>query len=135
MILSIGKNDDFSFNSILESDTKYLFSFEFDICYDCLEDEEIIKAGQAKDEEKFIHAYNLYEEKNGIPDKIIKVLDMNSTICGWPHVVIQTIKPMTVKEYARYLDEVYGYGSGTGPNASAIDQLKEEGITVVKICK
>ena len=134
MILSIGKNDDFSFNSILESDTKYLFSFEFDICYDCLDDEEIIKAGQAKDEEKFIDAYNLYEEKNGIPDKIIKVLDMNSTSCGWPQVVIQTTKPMTVKEYARYLDEVYGYGSGTGPNVSAIDKLKDEGITVVKIC-
>ena len=134
MILSIGKNDDFSFNNILESNTKYLFSFEFDVCYDGLEDEAVTKAGQANNEEAFINAYNAYEEKNGIPDKIVKVLDMTGPGGGWPDVIIQTTKPMTVKEYARYLDEVYGYGSGAGPNSTAIDMLRDEGITVVKIC-
>lgn len=135
MILSIGKNDDFSFNNILESNTKYLFSFEFDLCYDSLEDDAITKAGQANDEEAFINAYNAYEEKNGIPDKIVKVLDMVGPGGGWPNVIIQTTKPMTVKEYARYLDEVYGYGNSAGPSGNAIDALKEDGIDVVKICE
>lgn len=135
MILSIGKNDDFSFNNILESNTKYLFSFEFDLCYDSLEDEAINEAGQANNEEAFITAYNAYEEKNGIPDKIVKVLDMVGPGGGWPNVIIQTTKPMTVKEYARYLDEVYSYGSSAGPSGNAIDVLKEDGIDVVKICE
>lgn len=135
MILSIGKNDDFSFNNILESNTKYLFSFEFDLCYDSLEDDAITKAGQANDEEAFINAYNAYEEKNGIPDKIVKVLDMVGPGGGWPNVIIQTTRPMTVKEYARYLDEVYGYGNSAGPSGNAIDALKEDGIDVVKICE
>lgn len=135
MILSIGKNDDFSFNNILESNTKYLFSFEFDLCYDSLEDDTITKAGQANDEEAFINAYNAYEEKNGIPDKIVKVLDMVGPGGGWPNVIIQTTRPMTVKEYARYLDEVYGYGNSAGPSGDAIDALKEDGINVVKICE
>ncbi len=134
MILSIGKNDDFSFNNILESNKKYLFSFEFDICYDGLEDEAISQAGQANDEDKFVAAYNAYEERNGIPDKIVKVLDMTGPGGGWPNVVIQTTKPMTVREYAKYLDEVYGYGSGAGPDGTAIDMLQNEGINVVKFC-
>lgn len=135
MILSIGENNDFSFNSILESNTKYLFSFEFDLCYDGLDDEAVVNAGQANDEDKFVEAFNAYEEKNGIPDKIVKVLDMVGPGGGWPNVIIQTTKPMTVKEYADYLDEVYAYGGGSGPNGSAIDMLKEYGINVVKICE
>ena len=135
MILSIGENNDFSFNSILESKTEYLFSFEFDLCYDALEDESILEAGQANEEDKFVEAFNAYEEKNGIPDKIVKVLDMVGQGGGWPNGIIQTTKPMTVKEYVDYLDEVYDYGGGAGPNGSAIDMLKEYGINVVKICE
>ncbi len=134
MILSIGVNNDFSFNNILESPTKYLFSFEYDICYDGFEDETLIKAGQTNDEDAFVEAYNNYEEKNGIPDKIVKVLDMVGPGGGWPNVIIQTTKPMTVKEYADYLDEVYAYGGGAGPSGSAVDVLRDEGINVVKIC-
>ena len=134
MILSIGENKDFSFNNILESQTKYLFSFEYDLCYDGIDDEAVINAGRANDEDKFVAAYNAYEEKNGIPDKIVKVLDMVGPGGGWPDVIIQTTNPMTVKEYARFLDEVYAYGSGAGPNGSAVDVLKDEGINVVKIC-
>lgn len=135
MILSIGENNDFSFNNILESKTKYIFSFEFDICYDGLDDEAVIKAGRANDEQAFVETYNAYEEKNGIPDKIVKVLDMVGPGGGWPNVIIQTTKPMTVKEYADYLDEVYCYGSSAGPSGTAIDTLKEYGINVVKICE
>lgn len=134
MILSIGVNNDFSFNNILESQTKYLFSFEYDLCYDAFEDEAVIKAGQANDETAFVDAFNAYEEKNGIPDKIVRVLDMVGPGGGWPNVVIQTTKPMTVKEYADYLDEVYSYGGAAGPSGSAVDVLRDEGINVVKIC-
>lgn len=135
MILSIGENNDFSFNNILESKTKYLFSFEFDLCYDAFEDDAILEAGQSNNEDKFVEAFNAYEEKNGIPDKIVKVLDMVGPGGGWPNVIIQTTKPMTVKEYADYLDEVYGYGNSAGPSGNAIDALKEDGINVVKICE
>lgn len=134
MMLSIGENKDFSFNNILESQTKYLFSFEYDLCYDAFEDDAVIKAGQANDETAFVEAFNAYEEKNGIPDKIVKVLDMVGPGGGWPNVIIQTTKPMTVKEYADYLDEVYAYGGGAGPSGSAVDILRDEGINVVKIC-
>jgi hypothetical protein len=134
MILSIGENIGFSFNNILESNTKYLFCFEYDLCYDGLDDEAVINAGQANDEDKFIETFNTYKEKNGIPDKIVKVLNMTSPDSGWPNVIIQTTKPMTVKEYADYLDKVYAYGGAAGPNRSAIDMLREYGINVVKIC-
>lgn len=133
-MLSIGENKDFSFNNILESQTKYLFSFEYDLCYDAFEDDAVIKAGQANDETAFVEAFNAYEEKNGIPDKIVKVLDMVGPGGGWPNVIIQTTKPMTVKEYADYLDEIYAYGGGAGPSGSAVDILRDEGINVVKIC-
>lgn len=134
MILSIGENKDFSFNNILESQTKYLFSFEYDLCYDAFEDDAVINAGQANDETAFVEAFNAYEEKNGIPDKIVRVLDMVGPGGGWPNVIIQTTKPMTVKEYADYLDEVYAYGGSAGPSGSAVDVLRDEGINVVKIC-
>lgn len=134
MILSIGENNDFSFSDILESKAKYLFSFEFDLYYGAFEDEAILEAGQANAADKFVEAFNAYEEKNGIPDKIVKVLDMAGPCGCWPSVIIQTTKPMTVKEYADYLDEVYDYGGGARPNGSAIDMLKKYGINVVKIC-
>ena len=134
MILSIGENKDFSFNNILESQTKYLFRFEYDLCYDAFEDDAVINAGQANDETAFVEAFNAYEEKNGIPDKIVRVLDMVGPGGGWPNVIIQTTKPMTVKEYADYLDEVYAYGGSAGPSGSAVDVLRDEGINVVKIC-
>lgn len=132
MMLSIGKNDDFTFNSLLKSNTKYLFSFEFDLCYDEF-DEAIARAGQANDEQAFIDAYNAYEERNGIPDKIIKIISIVGMNGGWPEVIIQTTKPMTVKEYAEYLGFVYDYGGGGF--TTVIDRLRDEGITVVKICE
>ena len=59
---------------------------------------------------------------------------MSSSGSGWSYVMFETTIPMTIKEFAKFLDDEYNYGSSNGPNGLAIDVLLEEGIDIVKIC-
>lgn len=109
----------------IENDkNKYVFEYEYDICYDDLYNDnnedykKLEECHRNEDEAGFIKYYNKLSEENAFGIIIQKVIEFNGPGGGWP-VCICTSIPMTLENF------YYGYMEGILDEVMILERVKE----------
>lgn len=130
-MLQLGLNENLNLDELLKDNTKYLFRFELDFCYDFVTQinsstfYKLQDYQENGDEDNFIKLVNNSFSKLDYPERVTKIINIDGYAGGWPFVEAETTKPMTIKEYIDWAEEEI--------NDCIEEDIEDYGLNVVKI--